>query len=89
MCGEEGERLGLNVASRQSHDEGEPIDRVQDVPGHLEGRVINGGADRQTSVALLDAGRSIDIPLIEVDLSNIYQRETFRQHSYVSLPPGA
>lgn len=83
--GEEGERLGLNVTFRQSNGEAEPIGRVEDVPGHFEGRVIKSGAYRQTSVALLDAGRSIDVPLIEVHLSNIYQRETFRQHSYVSL----
>ena len=47
--------------------------------------VLNAGAYSHTSIALLDALRALDEPLIEVHLSNIYRRETFRQHSYVSL----
>ena len=58
---------------------------VQEVPGRFAGLILNAGAYSHTSVALLDALRTLDEPLIEVHLSNIYQREAFRQHSYVSL----
>jgi 3-dehydroquinate dehydratase-2 len=47
--------------------------------------ILNAGAYSHTSVALLDALRAVNVPLIEVHLSNIYQRETFRQYSYVSM----
>ena len=58
---------------------------VQEVPGRFAGVILNAGAYSHTSVALLDALRALNIPLIEVHLSNIYQRESFRQHSHVSL----
>jgi len=85
MCREQGERLGLEVTCRQSNGEGELVGWVQEVPGDFAGLVLNAGAYSHTSVALLDACRALTVPLIEVHLSNIYQRETFRQHSYVSL----
>jgi 3-dehydroquinate dehydratase-2 len=84
MCVAEGERLGLAVAWRQSNDEAELVSWVQEVPGRFAGLVLNAGAYSHTSIALLDAARLLSEPLIEVHLSNIYQRETFRQHSYVS-----
>jgi 3-dehydroquinate dehydratase II len=55
------------------------------VPGQFPGLALNAGAYSHTSIALLDALRASNEPLIEVHLSNIYQRESFRQHSYVSL----
>ena len=85
MCVAEGERLGLGVTCRQSNSEGELVSWVQEVPGRFAGLILNAGAYSHTSIALLDAARVLDEPLIEVHLSNIYQRETFRQHSYVSL----
>lgn len=85
MCAAEAERLGLAVECRQSNSEGELVTWVQAVPGTFDGLILNAGAYSHTSIALLDAARVLDEPLIEVHLSNIYRRETFRQHSYVSL----
>jgi 3-dehydroquinate dehydratase-2 len=85
MCRGAAARLGLEVETRQSNNEGELVTWVQEVPGRFAGLILNAGAYSHTSVALLDALRTLDEPLIEVHLSNIYQREAFRQHSYVSL----
>jgi 3-dehydroquinate dehydratase-2 len=85
ICRAAGERLGLEVDCRQSNDEGQLVSWVQEIPGQFAGLVLNAGAYSHTSIALLDALRVLKEPLIEVHLSNIYQRETFRQHSYVSL----
>ena len=84
-CREEAARLGVEVDCRQSNSEGELVSWVQQVAGRFAGVILNAGAYSHTSIALLDAARSLNEPLIEVHLSNIYQRETFRQHSYVSL----
>jgi 3-dehydroquinate dehydratase-2 len=85
MCRAEAARLGRGVEWRQSNHEGELVTWVQEVPGRFAGLILNPGAYSHTSVALLDALRTLSEPLIEVHLSNIYQREAFRQHSYVSL----
>ena len=85
MCVAEGERLGLVVTCRQSNSEGQLVTWVQEVPDQFAGLILNAGAYSHTSIALLDAARMLDQPLIEVHLSNIYQREGFRHHSYVSL----
>jgi 3-dehydroquinate dehydratase-2 len=84
MCAAEGERLGLAVVCRQTNDEAELVSWVQEVRGRFAGLVLNAGAYSHTSIPLLDAARLLSEPLIEVHLSNIYQRETFREHSYVS-----
>jgi 3-dehydroquinate dehydratase II len=85
MCRAAGERLGLEIECRQSNSEGQLVCWVQEIPGRFAGLILNAGAYSHTSIALLDALRALKEPLIEVHLSNIYQRETFRQHSYVSL----
>jgi 3-dehydroquinate dehydratase II len=85
MCRAAGKRLGLEVECRQSNGEGELVGWVQEAPGSFDAVVLNAGAYSHTSIALLDALRSLNKPLIEVHLSNIYRRESFRQHSYVSL----
>jgi len=85
MCAAEAERLGLALECRQSNSEGELVTWIQAVPGTFDGLILNAGAYSHTSIALLDALRALDEPLIEVHLSNIYRRESFRQHSYVSL----
>ena len=85
MCRAEGERLGLEIECRQSNGEGQLVSWVQEIPGQFAGLILNAGAYSHTSIALLDALRALKEPLIEVHLSNIYHRETFRQHSYVSL----
>jgi 3-dehydroquinate dehydratase-2 len=85
MCREEAARLGVEVECRQSNGEGELVTWVQEAPQRFAGVILNAGAYSHTSVALLDAARALIVPLIEVHLSNIYQRESFRQHSYISL----
>lgn len=84
-CVEEGKRLGLKVECRQSNVEGELVGWVQQARGTKAGLVINPGAYTHTSIALLDALKAVDLPSVEVHLSNIHRREEFRRHSYVSL----
>ena len=76
--------LGLTVDFRQSNAEGELVDWIQQARGSASGLIINAGAFTHTSVALLDALKASDLPVFEVHLSNIFRREEFRHHSYVS-----
>jgi 3-dehydroquinate dehydratase-2 len=75
---------GLAVVFRQSNHEGELVDWLQEARTKACGVVLNAGAYTHTSVALLDAAKSLDKPLIEVHLSNPYARERFRHRSYIS-----
>lgn len=85
FCVSEGARLGLAVTCRQSNHEGVLVDWVQEVArGAFVGLVLNAGAYTHTSVALHDALRAVRAPVIEVHLSNIHARESFRHHSFVS-----
>jgi 3-dehydroquinate dehydratase-2 len=83
-CQEAAEALGLAIDFRQSNHEGELVDWIQQARGKHAGLIVNAGAFSHTSVALLDALKACELPIIEVHLSNIYRREAFRQHSYVS-----
>jgi 3-dehydroquinate dehydratase II len=74
----------LEVEFHQSNSESQLVDWVQSARDRAVGLIINAGAYTHTSVALLDALRAIDIPIVEVHLSNIFRREEFRHHSYVS-----
>ena len=85
MCIREGGRLDLEVTCRQSNSEGELVTWVQEAAGAFEALIINPGAYTHTSVALHDALRFLEVPILEVHLSNIHQREEFRHRSYVSL----
>ena len=76
--------LGLVVEFRQSNTEGELVDWIQQAPGQFDVLIVNAGAYTHTSVAMLDALRAVDVPTIEVHLSNIHQREDFRHNSYIS-----
>jgi 3-dehydroquinate dehydratase II len=76
--------LGFEVQFRQSNAEHELIDWVQQARGKIAAIVINGGAFTHTSIALLDALNAFDGPVIEVHISNIHKRESFRHHSYIS-----
>ncbi len=78
------EQRGLTVDFRQSNSESELVNWVQESDGQVAGLVVNAGAYTHTSVALLDALRTTSAPIVEVHLSNIFQRETFRHHSYIS-----
>ncbi|TXL67951.1 type II 3-dehydroquinate dehydratase [Cerasibacillus terrae] len=72
---------GFEVDCVQSNHEGVLIDEIQVAVGKYAGIIFNPAAYTHTSVALLDAIRSVDVPIIEVHISNIHKRETFRQKS--------
>jgi 3-dehydroquinate dehydratase-2 len=78
------EALGVEVSFFQSNHEGELVQRIQDAMGVYQAIVINPGAYTHTSVALRDAISSTGIPTVETHISNIYRREEFRKHSYIS-----
>jgi len=75
---------GLKVVFRQSNQEGELVDWIQEARSKGSGVIINPGAYTHTSIAIFDAFKALDKPIIEVHLSNPHQREAFRRHSYVS-----
>lgn len=83
-CAKRASALGLTVEFRQSNSEGELVDWIQGARNGYAGLIVNAGAYTHTSVALLDALLACDVPVIEVHLSNVFQREDFRHHSYVS-----
>jgi len=77
--------LGLTIDFRQSNHEGEIVGAIQEARDKADGIVINAGGYTHTSIAILDALQAAELPAIEVHLSNIFRREDYRQHSYVSL----
>jgi 3-dehydroquinate dehydratase-2 len=79
-----GARHGVAVHCEQSNHEGVLIDKIQASQGQMQWMIINPAAFTHTSVALRDAIAAIDVPFVEVHLSNIHQRESFRHHSYFS-----
>jgi len=76
--------LGLEIDFRQSNSEGELVDWIQEARESADGIVINAGAYTHTSVAILDALVATELPVVEIHLSNLFKREAFRHHSYIS-----
>lgn len=83
-CAEHARRLGLAVTCIQSNHEGVMIDAIHNAKGVHGGLIINAGAYTHTSIALMDAVASVELPAVEVHLSNIHAREPFRHVSYLS-----
>jgi 3-dehydroquinate dehydratase-2 len=83
-CRVEAARLGLAIEFAQSNHEGVLVDLIQAARDKNSAIVINAGAYTHTSVALLDALNAAELPAVEVHISNIYKRESFRHHSYIS-----
>ncbi len=84
LCHAAAAELGLNLDFRQSNHEGELVTWIQDARTTVDGLLINPAAYSHTSVAIQDALRAVSLPVAEVHLTNIHQRESFRHHSYVS-----
>lgn len=76
--------LGVSLTQRQSNHEGVLVDAVQAAVGDFDGALINAGAYTHTSIALRDALLGTGLPFVEVHVSNVYAREPFRHHSYLS-----
>jgi 3-dehydroquinate dehydratase II len=85
LCRRHARPLGLALDFRQSNHEGELVTWLQESRKEHAGIIINAGAYTHTSIAILDALQTTELPVIEVHLSNIFRREEFRHHSYVSL----
>ncbi|HPE62225.1 MAG TPA: type II 3-dehydroquinate dehydratase [Thiolinea sp.] len=89
LCRATGERLGVTVNCLQSNHEGVLIDAIHEAgrgvrDGSVLGVVFNPGAYTHTSVALQDAIKGAEVPVIEIHISNVHAREAFRHHSYIS-----
>lgn len=79
--------LGVELSTAQHNGEGELVDAIQRLRGACDGALINAGAYSHTSLALRDAFAAVEVPYVEVHLTNIYAREPERRHS--TLAPGA
>lgn len=74
----------VNITYYQSNVEGELINKLHEVGFSIDGIILNAGAYTHTSVAIADAIAAITSPVVEVHISNVHKRETFRHHSYIS-----
>lgn len=73
----------VKVEIYQSNHEGDLVDKIQSCYGKIDGIVINPGAYTHTSIAILDAAKAVKIPIVEVHISKVEEREDFRQISYI------
>ena len=85
LCQTRARALGYEIEFRQTNHEGELIDWVQEARGSASALVLNPAGYGHTSIALLDALKTLDIPIVECHLSNPAAREEFRRSTYVSL----
>ncbi|NEP78516.1 MAG: type II 3-dehydroquinate dehydratase [Okeania sp. SIO3B3] len=81
---QEAEVLGVKISVLQSNHEGVLVDAIHSASEQHQGIVINAGAYTHTSIAIRDAISGVNIPTVEVHLSNIYRREEFRHHSFIA-----
>ncbi|HKQ45911.1 MAG TPA: type II 3-dehydroquinate dehydratase [Rhizomicrobium sp.] len=84
MCADRAKDHGLSIVFRQSNREGEIVDHLQEARTCGCAVIVNPAGYGHTSIAILDAIQALEIPVIEVHLSNIHRREPYRNHSYVS-----
>ena len=84
MCQAKADALSVTLAFEQSNCEGTMIDLIHAAGGQHDGIILNAGAYTHTSVALMDAIISVELPVIELHLSNIHAREEFRHQSYIA-----
>ncbi len=89
LCIDAGQRLGVEINCLQSNHEGVLLDAIHEAgrgvkAGTVLGIVFNAGAYTHTSIALHDAIKGAEVPVIEVHISNVHARESFRHHSYIS-----
>lgn len=84
MCHDTAKNLGVNIEFGQSNHEGTLIDQIHAAKSSHAGIVLNAGAYTHTSIALMDAISSVELPVVEVHLSNIHAREAFRHKSYIA-----
>lgn len=85
LIGTEAEKMGISVEFYQSNHEGDLVDKIQEAYGKSDGIIINPGAYTHTSIALLDAVKTVGIPTVEVHISDPDTREEFRRISYIRL----
>jgi 3-dehydroquinate dehydratase II len=83
-CLDKAQSLRITIDFRQSNVEGELVGWIQEAQTSATAIILNAAAYTHTSVALHDALRTVEIPVVEVHLSNVYKREPFRHHSYIS-----
>ena len=76
--------LGIDIETFQSNHEGEIVEKIHSAFGNFDGIIINAGAYTHTSIAIRDAVSAVEIPTAEVHMTNIYNREEFRHHSYLA-----
>jgi 3-dehydroquinate dehydratase II len=84
LCMATGDAMGMKVDCFQANGEGEIVERIHAARGVYDGIALNAGAYTHTSIAILDALLAVSIPAVEVHLSNVYQRESFRHTSYLA-----
>ena len=84
LCRAHADRLGLKIGFEQSNHEGAMIDHIHAAKGNHAGIILNAGAYTHTSIALMDAISSVELPVVEVHLSNIHAREAYRHKSYIA-----
>ena len=85
LLNETAQELGIHVEQFQSNHEGDIVDKIQWAYGKVDGIVINPAAYTHTSVAILDALKAVSLPAVEVHISDVDSRESFRQISYAGM----